>query len=95
MTPRTPPAALVEEEYAVEIKTVSAVTLSVAPKTSTVQNTVALMDTPAGGNASGKKRKRVDTSEDEVWPVPFTEYHGQRRAIKRACVLMPTITEEC
>jgi len=91
-------AVLVNEEYAVEIKTVTAAefhthtpaTPSVTPKTTTVVNTGA-----PRSNATGKKRKHIDMSEDEARPVFSTEYHGQPRANKRACTVMPTITEEC
>jgi len=68
MTPQTHRVVLVEEEYAVEIKTVTAAefhtrtpaTPSVTPKTTTVVNTGAPRSTPAHGNASGKKRKHID-----------------------------------
>jgi len=92
------PVVLVEEEYAVEIKTVTAAefhkqtpaTPSLTTKTTTVVNTGA-----PRSNARGKKRKHIDMSEDEARPVSSTEYHGQPRAIKRVCTVMPTITEEC
>jgi len=98
-------AVLVNEEYDVEIKTVTPAefhtqtsatpsvtpaTPSVTPKTTTVVNTGA-----PRSNARAKKRKHIDMSEDEARPVFSTEYHGQPRANKRACTVMPTITEEC
>jgi hypothetical protein len=97
-TPLVQPAVPVQDMSAAQVQALTAAMEVVAPKTisTTVLNTGAHKNAPAHGNAAGKKRKRVDTSEDEPWPGSVnTEYHGQPRAIKRACTVMASIAEEC